>query len=73
MPRWQFKADRFVNLKLKVIKRSLISPYGENYYGPQRARNFMHRFARFPSSLPRYAKILIITSLFRVSFKIYIE
>lgn len=33
----RYKADRFVNLKLEVIKKSSILLYEENYYGPQRA------------------------------------
>lgn len=70
MPGLRFKADRFVNLKLEVIKRSLILPYGENYYSPQRAWNFM-RFVR--TLLPFSPAKAPITSLSKASFKIYIK
>lgn len=68
----RFKVDRVVNLKLEVIKRSLILPYGENYYGPQRPWNFMRLVSRIFSL--RNAKALpYYTVLSRFSFKIYIE
>lgn len=70
MSELRLKADRFVNLKLEVIKRSHILPGGENYYGPQRAWNFMRLVSRF---FPRkenatYCSIQILSQiLYRVT------
>jgi len=59
-----------VNLKLEVIKRSFILPYGENYYGPQQAWNFMRLVSRVFSTRNAKAPVTVLSRLF---FKIYIE
>lgn len=60
-----------MNLKLEVIKRSLILPYGESYYGPRQAWNFMRLVSRvfFPSRNEK-APVTVISRLFQNLYRV---